>query len=81
VSPLASIVDGHALLQVVWVGAVTGLGVTVAFGFAILGMSRASELGRHGRSGAALLYGALGAVALAVVAAAVVYGIVVMTQK
>ena len=80
-SPLASIVDGHALLQVVWVGAVTGLGVTVAFGFAILGMSRASELGRHGRSGAALLYGALGAVALAVVAAAVVYGIVVMTHK
>jgi hypothetical protein len=80
-SVLASIVDGHALLQVVWVGAVAGLGVTVAFGFAILGMSRASELGRHGRSGGALLYGALGAVALAGVAAAVVYGIVVMTQK
>ena len=77
----ASIVDGHALLQLVWVGALAGLGVTAAFGVALLGMTRASELGRHGRSGTALLYGALGAVALAVVAAAVVYGIVVMTHK
>jgi hypothetical protein len=81
VSTLASIVDGHALLQLVWVGAASGLGVTAAFGFALLGMSRATELGRHGRSGAALLYGALGAVGLLAVAAAVVYGIVVMTQK
>jgi hypothetical protein len=77
----ASIVDGHALLQLVWVGAAAGVGVTAAFGFALLGMSRATDLGRHGRSGEALLYGALGAVALAAVAAAVVYGIVVMTHK
>ena len=80
-STLASIVDGHALLQLVWVGAASGLGVTAAFGVALLGMSRATELGRHGRSGAALLYGALGAVSLIAVTAAVVYGIVVMTQK
>jgi hypothetical protein len=81
VSTLASIVDGHALLQLVWVGALAGVGVTAAFGFALLGVTRAAELGRHGRSGEALVYGAFGALALAVVLAAVVYGIVVMTQK
>jgi hypothetical protein len=81
VSTLATIVDGHALLQLVWVGALAGVGVTAAFGFALLGVTRAAELGRHGRSGEALVYAAFGAVALAVVLAAVVYGIVVMTQK
>jgi hypothetical protein len=81
VSTLASIVDGHALLQLVWVGALAGVGVTAAFGFALLGVTRAAELGRHGRSGEALIYGALGGLALALVLAAVVYGIVVMTHK
>ena len=80
-SMLATIVDGHALLQLVWVGAVAGVGVTAAFGFALLGVTRAADLGRHGRSGEALVYGAMGALALAVVLGAVVYGIVVMTQK
>jgi len=81
VSSLASIVDGHALLQLIWVGAAAGVGGTAAFGFALLGVTRATELGRHGRSGEALVYGALGAVALAVVIAALVYGIVIMTHK
>jgi hypothetical protein len=81
VSTLASIVDGHALLQLVWAGALAGVGVTAAFGFALLGVTRATDLGRHGRSGEALAYGALGALAMAVVIAAVVYGIVVMTHK
>jgi hypothetical protein len=80
-STLASIVDGHALLQVVWVGAVAGVGATAAFGFALLGVTRAAELGREGRSGEAVVYGVLGAAALAVVLGALVYGIVVMTHK
>ena len=80
-STLATILDTQALLQLVWVGAAAGVGGTAAFGLALLGVTRAADLGRHGRSGEALIYGALGALALAVVAAAVVYGIVVMTHK
>jgi hypothetical protein len=74
-------VDGHALLQLVWVGAVAGVGATTAFGFALLGVTRAAELGREGRSGEAVVYGVLGALALAVVLGALVYGIVIMTHK
>jgi hypothetical protein len=81
-SVLASdIVDGHALVQLLWVGAASGLGVTAAFGVALLGVTRAAELSRNGRGGQAVIYAALGVIALAAVAAAVVFGIVVMTQK
>ena len=80
-SVLASIVDWHALLQVIWVGAAAGIGVPAMFGVALLGVNRASDLGRAGRQGKAALYGAMGVVALAGVAAAVVYGVVIMTHK
>ena len=55
--------------------------MTVAYAFAILGGSRAVDLTRSGRSAEAAVFGVLCAVALAVVAAAVVYGIVIMTTK
>ena len=81
-SVLASdIIDGHALLQVVWVGAAAGIGATATFAVALLGVTRAAEMSRNGRGGEAAVYGVLGALALAVVAAAVVYGIVIMAQK
>ena len=77
----ADIVDGNALLELVWVGAGAGIGVPAAFAGALLGVTRATELTRDGRRLEALLYGALAVAALALVAAAVVYGIVVMTHK
>jgi H+/Cl- antiporter ClcA len=80
-SPLASIVDWDALLQVIWVGAAAGVGVPALFAVALFGVTRAADLGRDGRRAEAALYGALGLAALAVVTAAVVYGIVVMTRK
>ena len=46
---IATIVDWDALLQVIWVSLVAGVGVTAAYGFAILGASRALESGRDGR--------------------------------
>ena len=45
---IASIVDIDALLTVVWASVVAGLGVTAAYGLAILGGVRAIELGRSG---------------------------------
>ena len=80
-APLAEVVSGHDLLQVVWASLLAGIGVTCAYAFAILGGARAVDLTRSGRSAEAVVFGVLCALALAVVAAAVVYGIVIMTQK
>jgi hypothetical protein len=81
VAPLAEVVSGHDLLQVIWVSLAAGIGVTASYAFAILGGARAVDLTRSGRSGEAVVFGVLCALALAVVAAAVVYGIVIMTTK
>jgi hypothetical protein len=78
---LAEIVNGHDLLQVVWASLLAGIGVTAAYAFAILGGARAVDLTRSGRSAEAVVFGVLCAVALLVVAAALVYGIVIMTTK
>jgi hypothetical protein len=46
---IATVVDWDALLQVVWVSLGAGVGVTAAWGFALLGSTRAIETGREGR--------------------------------
>lgn len=78
---IGSIVDTGDLLQVIWVSIVAGIGVTAAFGFAIVGGTRALELGREGRPAATLAYGALGVVAMLVVLGAIVFGILVLVDK
>jgi hypothetical protein len=78
---IATIVNTHDLLEVVWTATVAGLGTTTAYGLAILGVGRAVDHGRRGRPVEAMAYGVLGAVAVAAVAAAVVFGIVVMVNK
>jgi hypothetical protein len=79
--PLASVVDGDALVQVVWASLVAGVGVTGAFGVALLGTTRAIDLSREGRPAEAAILGIVGLAAFAVVIAAIVFGIVVMTSK
>jgi hypothetical protein len=79
--PLASVVDGEALLDVVWVSVAAGIGVTVVFAIAIVGATRAVELSRDGHRVEAIAFGAVAAAALVAVAAAVVLGIVAMTDK
>jgi len=76
---IGSIVDTHALGQVVWVSVLAGVGVTAAWGLGILGATRAVEFGRDGRMGPATLYAVVGATGLAVVLAAIVFGIVILT--
>ncbi|MET0761231.1 MAG: hypothetical protein ABWZ63_02730 [Thermoleophilaceae bacterium] len=77
---IASIVDTGDLLEVIWVSLAAGIGVTAVYGLAIVGATRAIELGRAGRSGEAALFGALGVIAMAAVVGAVVLGIVVLSQ-
>jgi hypothetical protein len=78
---IGSVVDGDALLEVVWVSLAAGIGVTAAFGAGILGATRFVDLSRSGRAGEAVVFGLLALLGFAVVAAAVVFGIVVMTDK
>jgi hypothetical protein len=77
---LASIVDWDALLTVVWASLVAGVGASAAYGFAILGSTRAVDLGRDGRSGGATVFGAVGVIGIALVIAAIVVGLVVLTE-
>ncbi len=78
---LGAIIDTGDLLQVVWASLAAGIGVTAVYGLAILGATRAVDLSRERRPAEAAIFVVLLVGALAVVAAAVVLGIVVMTQK
>lgn len=78
---IGSIVDAGDLIQVIWTSLAAGIGVTTAFGVAILGGSRAMDLGRHGRLAAAAVFAGLGVVALAAVVVGIVFGIVVLSEK
>ena len=75
------VVDWDALLEVVWVSLLAGIGVVVLYALALLGATRAADFSREGRVGEAAIFGVLCFVALAAVAASVVYGIIIMTTK
>jgi hypothetical protein len=74
-------IDWHALLTAVWAAVAGGVGVTAAYGFAILGAVRAVDRGREGRTGGAVAYGAIGVLGILVVLGAIVFGIVILTNK
>jgi hypothetical protein len=76
-----SIVDWNTLGKVVVASLAAGVGVTVVFSLAIVGAARFADMRRDGRSLEATGYAVLLAVSLAVVAAAVTLGIVVMAKK
>jgi hypothetical protein len=76
---IATVVDWDALLQVIWVSLVAGVGVTAAWGFALLGSTRALEVGREGRVAEAAIYAVVGVAGFVAVVAAIVFGIVILT--
>jgi hypothetical protein len=76
---IGAVVNGGDLVEVMWSSFAAGLGVTVAYGVAILGASRAADHSRDGRLVRATAYGALAVVSVAAVLAAIVVGIVVMS--
>jgi Na+/H+-dicarboxylate symporter len=78
---IASIVDTDALLEVIWVSIAAGIGLTAVYGVAIVGASRALDSGRQGHTVGAVLYGAIGVLALAVVVVAIVLGIESLSDK
>ena len=78
---LAEIVDVESLLKVVGASLAAGVGVTVAFSLAIVGATRMIDMRRDRRPVEAGGYAALMVVALLASAAAVTFGVIVMTTK
>jgi len=77
---IAAIVDTDALLQVIWVSLIAGVGVPSCYALAILGSTRALELGRNGRPAEATLFVVVGVVGLVVVIASIVFGILTLVN-
>lgn len=77
---LAAVVDWEGIRDVVIVSFVAGVGVTAIYAVAVLGVTRVLDMTRDGRTLEAGAYGVLATVAFAVVIAACVFGIVVLTQ-
>lgn len=78
---IATVVDWAALRDVVIASLAAGVGVTIAFSLAIMGLTRFADTRRDGKAVGAWAYAGLAVVGLAVSATAVVYGIVLMTSK
>ena len=74
-------VDGHLLLQVVWVSLVAGVGITALFSLVILGATRSDDARRAGHGVAALFFLALAVVAFALFAVGVVLGVQAMLER
>jgi hypothetical protein len=78
---VAKIIDGHAAWEAVWTAAVAGVGVTIVFSLAVLGVTRSNDLRRDDRPVEATFYGSLGLLGFAATIAAIVYAITVITTK
>jgi hypothetical protein len=77
---MAAIVDAGKLLDVVLTALASGVGVIVLFSLAVLGATRAGD--RRGDSRTmSLAYAGLATLCLAGCAAAVGYGVILLSQK
>jgi hypothetical protein len=78
---LATLVAWEELWQTVVASVVAGVGITFVFSLGIWGTGQFVELSRNERPLAATAAGVIAMVAFLAVAAAVIVGILVMTQK
>jgi len=78
---MAVIIDTSTLLKVVASALLAGVGVSAVFALAVYGATRANDMRRLERRGAAGAFAALAVVGLAMAAGLAAYGIVLTTQK
>jgi hypothetical protein len=78
---IATIVDTDALWQTIAAALVAGIGTTLVFSLAILGVARFAEASRDGRSLVSALFAGLALLGLLATAAAIAFGVIVMTTK
>jgi len=74
-------IDWGQLFELVWAGALAGVGVAVAFAALILGATRAADHRRAERARVASAYIVLAAMAAFAFAGSVVFGIWVIVSK
>jgi hypothetical protein len=73
---IGAVVNGSDLVELLWTSFAAGLGVTIVYGVAIFGGSRALDLGRDGHVALAAFYAALAVLAMAAVLGAIVLGVI-----
>jgi hypothetical protein len=78
---MATIVDVDVLLEVVGAAFAAGIGITAIFGLVIYGSTRFDDQRRAGDPLGAAVFGIFAATGFAAFIAAVVVGILVMTNK
>ena len=78
---IATVVDTKELLETIVYSSIAGVGITLIFSLGIYGSTRLADFSRDGRRFEASLAGALAVIAMLATIAALVIGIVVMTQK
>jgi hypothetical protein len=81
VTPIAEIVDWGTLGEVVGYSLLAGVGLSAAFSMTILGATRFADMRRDNRPIEAGVFAVLMTVGLVATAAALVFGVVIMTTK
>ncbi len=76
-----ALVDAGALLKMLWASLLASTSVALVFSLVVFGATRASDLRRAGRGGAATALAVMAIVALAVSIAIVVYGLTLVVRK
>jgi heme/copper-type cytochrome/quinol oxidase subunit 2 len=79
-TPIAEI-DWHALTEAAYVSIVVGLGVLLVAAFAVISSLRAQEARADGQTGTSTALNAVTAICVIALAAAIVIGIYIMTDK
>ena len=79
--PIAEIIDGDALLNVVWASFAATVGGTTAFSLAIIGVTRYAEMRRAGRALEAGMFAALGIFGALAFVGSAVFGLALMIDK
>jgi hypothetical protein len=80
-APFAAVVDGDALLQVLWVSAAAGIGLSLVFSLAIASAARAGQQRRAGFAGQALAWSVVAGACGVLCGVAVAFGVIVMLSK
>ncbi len=75
------VVDWATLGKVIAAALIAGIGVTAAFSVAVLGATRSVEMRRNARGLEASAFAVLAVLGAALCVAAIVFGIVVMSEK
>jgi hypothetical protein len=78
---IATIVDWEELLDVIVASLAAGIGITVAFSLAILGLTRYADRRRNRSTAQAWAFAGLAILGLSLSSTAVVFGIILMASK